>query len=99
MPPAAPAASPPAAARREGDVLALADGVELIGEYEGSGFKEPPLLARRADGQMIQLRRLPYLIAVAADGRRGADEVAAAVSERYGRRVSGRSVRYLVERK
>src|ERR671932_2174356 len=99
MPPAAPAASPPAAARREGDVLALADGVELIGEYEGSGFKEPPLLARRADGQMIKLRRLLYLVAAAADGLRDAEAVAAVVSQRYGRTVSARSVGYLVESK
>jgi putative peptide zinc metalloprotease protein len=52
------------------EILALADGVELIGEYEDSGFKEPPLLARRADGQMIQLTWLLYLVAAAADGRR-----------------------------
>ena len=52
------------------EILVLADGVELIGEYEDSGFKEPPLLARRADGQMIQLTRLLYLVAEAADGRR-----------------------------
>ena len=72
----------PAPAR---EILALADGVELIGEYEDSGFKEPPLLARRADGQMIQLTRLLYLVAEAADGRRDEQAVAAAVSERFGR--------------
>src|SRR3954452_7774303 len=94
---AGPAVSPPAPPR-EGEPLALADGIELIGEYEGSGFKEPPLLARRSDGQVIQLPRLGYLIAGAADGRRDADAVAAVVSERYGRNISGRSVRFLVER-
>jgi putative peptide zinc metalloprotease protein len=82
-----------------GEVLALADGVELIGEYEDSGFKDPPLLARRADGQMIQLSRLLYLIAAACDGHRDADSVAAVVGEQYGRRVSSRNVRYVVERK
>src|SRR5436305_3339739 len=94
---AAAAASPPAV-RAGGEPLALADGVELVGEYEGSGFKDPPLLARRADGQMIQLTRLLYLIAEASDGRRDADTVAAIVSEHCGRTVGGRSVRHLVER-
>src|SRR3954447_10267720 len=92
------AVSPPAA-RREGEALALADGIELIGEYQDSGFKAPPLLARRADGQVVQLPRLSYLIAEAADGRRDTGAVAAAVSERFGRSVSPDSVQFLVERK
>jgi putative peptide zinc metalloprotease protein len=85
--------------RRRSEPLALADGVELIGEYEGSGFKEPPLLARRADGQMIQLSRLLYLVAEACDGRRDAETVAAVVTEQYGRRVSARNVCHIVDRK
>src|SRR3954447_24213184 len=92
------AVSPPAA-RREGEALALADGIELIGEYQDSGFKAPPLLARRADGQVVQLPRLSYLIAEAADGRRDTGAVAAAVSERFGRSVSSDSVQFLVDRK
>src|SRR3954447_24539013 len=87
--------SPP---RPRDEALVLADGLELIGEYEGSGFKEPPLLARRSDGQVIKLRHLPYLIAASADGRRDADDVAALVSEHDGRGVTGRDVMYLVER-
>ncbi len=47
-----------------------AEGVELIGEYEGSGFKKAPYLARRGDGQTVQLTRLLYLVAEAADGSR-----------------------------
>ena len=67
----------------------LAEGIELIGEFEGSGFKEPPLLARRADGQVVQLSRLLFLVAEECDGLRDAEAVADAVSEQYGRRVSG----------
>src|SRR4051812_23638843 len=93
---AGPAVAPPAEPR-EGQVLALADGIELIGEYEGSGFKVPPLLARRADGQVVQLPRLLYLIAESADGRRDTEAVAAEVSEHYGRNVSAQSVGFLVE--
>src|SRR4051812_50104360 len=74
------------APRARGEALVLADGVELIGEYEGSGFREPPLLARRADGQMIQLSRLLYLVAAACDGRRDAASVAAGGTGHHRRR-------------
>src|SRR5687767_1462402 len=39
---------------------ARAEGVELIGEFEQSGFEDPPSLARRADGQVVQLTELLY---------------------------------------
>src|SRR3954449_3220269 len=92
------AVSPPAA-RREGEGLALADGIELIGEYQDTGFKKPPLLARRADGQVVQLPRLLYLIAESAADGRDPDAGAAVVSERYGRTVDAAGVRFLVEGK
>ena len=79
------------------EVLALADGVELIGEFEGSGFREPPLLARRADGQMVRLTRLLYEIAAASDGRRDAGSVAAVVTERLDKDVSAENVGYLAD--
>lgn len=77
----------------------LADGVELLGEYQGSGFKKAPWLARRPDGQTIQLSKLLYAVAEACDGRRTYDEIAAAASERVGRRLSGRNAKTLVEDK
>jgi putative peptide zinc metalloprotease protein len=77
----------------------LADGVELIGEYEGSGFTEPPFLLRRPDGQMIQVSRLLYLVAECADGRCDLGAIATKVSERFGRPVSADNVRFLVEEK
>ena len=77
----------------------LADGIELLGQYEDSGFKEAPYLARRGDGQMLQLTELLYLIADEADGRRGSEDIAERVSRRYGRTVSAENVRYLVEEK
>ncbi|HEX2700688.1 MAG TPA: hypothetical protein VHM89_10865 [Acidimicrobiales bacterium] len=48
------------AAPAGGSPPALADGVQLLGPMESSGFKEPPCLARRADGQTIQLTELLY---------------------------------------
>jgi len=75
----------------------LADGIDLIGEYEDSGFKEAPYIARRADGQVIQLAPLLYLIAELSDGQRTNEEIAAAVSEAIKRGVSADNVRQLVE--
>jgi putative peptide zinc metalloprotease protein len=95
------AAAPPApvAAAGEGErPLALADGVELLGEFEGSGFKETPRLARRADGQIVRLTPLLYAVAAESDGVRDAGAVAAAVSTRCGRGVSAGNVRFLAEK-
>src|SRR5215207_127225 len=92
---------PPASAaptRSRAEVLRRADGIELIGEYEDSGFKEPPLLARRADGQVVQLTELLYTVAESADGRRDLHEIAEIVSERCGRQVSADNVSYLADR-
>src|SRR5436190_8639208 len=77
----------------------VARGIDLIGKYEGSGFKEAPYIARRADGQVIQLAPLLYLIAELADARRTNEEIAAAVSEAIERGVSADNVRMLVEEK
>ena len=77
----------------------LADGVEMIGEYEGSGFKETPYLARRADGQTLQLTKLLYSVAASADGQRDHAAMARAVSDDIGRTVSAANVRFLVEKK
>ena len=82
-----------------GSAPKLAEGIELIGEYKGSGFKEPPYIARRADGQTIQLPKLLYLIAERSDGRRDPDQIAGEVSQAFGRGVSGDNVNFLVDKK
>lgn len=79
--------------------LQRADGVELLGEMAGSGYRVPPSLARRADGQVIQLTPLLYAIVQAADGSRTQAEVAAAVSTSTGRDVSEDNVGHLVDQK
>src|SRR4051812_1707312 len=79
------------------DVPVRADGVELIGEMKGSGYREPPALARRGDGQTIQLTPLLYYVLTEVDGERGYDEIAAAVSDVYGRTVTADNVRRLVD--
>ena len=90
--PARPAPSP-------GDVRRHAAGLELIGRFEGSGFREPPYLARRSDGQVVQLSPLLFRVAEATDGRRGTQAIAEDVTRRSGRRVSAANVQFLVERK
>ncbi|WP_445153551.1 hypothetical protein ACTWLI_08850 [Arthrobacter sp. Hor0625] len=95
-PPAAPAAAPEAAGTA-GPPPALADGVELIGESKGSGYKQPPSLVRRADGQTLQLTRLLYLVLEAADGRRSLAEIAEQTSAKFGKQVSAENVRTLID--
>ena len=77
----------------------LAPGVELIGEYEGSGLKDPPYIVKRADGQVVQIPRLLFLIARALDGGRTTREIAAIVTEQAGRGMSADDVRYLIDNK
>ena len=104
-PPAAEPAPPPDKAqprRRSGrhtQAPRLAEGIELIGEYEGSGFKEAPYIARRGDGQTIQLTQLLHLVAEHCDGTRDEREIARLVGEKFGRKVSAGNVEFLVERK
>src|SRR5919201_2284391 len=77
----------------------LADGIELLGQYQGSGFKDAPYLARRPDGQMIQLPALLYSVAEHLDGRRRLDEIADRVSDVFGRGLDEEGVQYLIEEK
>ncbi|MBE4717335.1 hypothetical protein [Pseudarthrobacter sp. AB1] len=83
-------------ASRLPDVPTLADGVELLGEPKGSGYREPPSLVRRADGQAIQLTRLLYLVLEATDGQRTTEQIAAHASARFGKLVSADNVRTLI---
>lgn len=78
--------------------LRRADGVRLIGEMEGSGYRTPPALARRSDGQTVQLTPLLYAVLDALDGQRGLDEVAGRVRETTGRPVSADNVATLVDK-
>jgi putative peptide zinc metalloprotease protein len=80
-----------------GTVPRLADGVELIGEYQGSGFQEPRYIVRRSDGQVIQLPRLLYLLAASMDGQRNQAQVAGVLSAEFGKVVQPEQVAFLVD--
>lgn len=75
----------------------LAEGVELIGEYQGSGFQEPRYIVRRGDGQIIQLPRLLYLLAASVDGRRDLAQVADVLTTEFGKVVQAEQVGYLLD--
>ncbi|UZX04378.1 hypothetical protein F8G81_18500 [Arthrobacter sp. CDRTa11] len=74
-----------------------ADGIQLIGRSQGSGYREAPSLVRRADGQTLQLTPLLYAVLEAADGSRGVEEIADHASAVSGRLVSGDNVRTLID--
>ena len=87
-------------------LLRPAAGLTLMGEDQVGEFAEPQFLVRRNDGQVIQLSRSLYLVAVAiteaavqGNGAVGADVVAERVSLQFGREVTAANVRYLVATK
>src|SRR4051794_34686118 len=87
----------PAAAPAPG-TFAQAEGLELLGDVSGSGYKDGAALVRRADGQMVQLGPLMYALLAAIDGARDHEALAAAMSERLGRRVDAEHVARLGEK-
>ncbi|HET9946154.1 MAG TPA: hypothetical protein VFR56_10920, partial [Actinomycetes bacterium] len=63
----------------------------------GSGYRTPPALVRRGDGQVLQLTPLLYLVLKAVDGRRSCAEIAEQVGRGLGRSVTEDNVRSLVD--
>lgn len=82
-----------------GERLHLAEGVELLGRYQGSGLKDAPFLIRRADGQVIQVTELIYLVATCLAANYHLHQIATRVTEEFGRAVSVENVAYLVNQK
>jgi putative peptide zinc metalloprotease protein len=96
-PEAGPPSSPASLAEHPLQVPSRADGVQLLGQSEGSGYREPPSLVRRADGQTLQLTRLLYLVLEAADGTRSVEEIAQHATAGSGRLLSADNVRTLMD--
>src|SRR5215475_945066 len=96
-----PTAPIPPPAGASGTVAAprLADGVELLGEYQGSGYSQPPSLVRRPDGQVIQMSPLLYRVTCRIDGSRDPAAIAEQVSEDLGRSLTADQVRHLITSK
>lgn len=77
---------------------ALVAGTELVGEFEDSGYREPPHLVCRPDGQIVRLPPLLYQVARALDGRPVA-RVAEQVSRETGRQFTTEHVVYVIDKK
>jgi hypothetical protein len=77
----------------------LADGVQLLGEYAGTGYLEPQYLGRRPGGQLVQLSPLLHEVAQACDGSSSEEQIAERVTRSYGKAVSADNVRTLLETK
>ncbi|GLZ42511.1 hypothetical protein [Actinokineospora sp. NBRC 105648] len=84
---------------RPGAAPRRADGIELIGEMRGSGYRRPPALVRRVDGQVVQLTPLLYAVLAAVDGEADHDEIAARVRAATGRGVTAADVDLLIQAK
>ena len=79
------------------DAPARADDVQLLGSMVGSGYRTPPSLVRRGDGQTLQLTPLLYEVLDAADGRRTCAEIAAVVGQAVQRAVPEDAVATVVD--
>ena len=90
---------PPAGASGAAPTPRLANGVELLGEYQGSGYAQPPSLVRRPDGQVIQMSRLLYQVTCQIYGSRDPGAIADLVSRELDRTLSGDQVRHLITSK
>jgi putative peptide zinc metalloprotease protein len=75
----------------------LADGVELIGEYQDSGFKEAPCLVRLPGGNIVQMPRLLFAVAAAIDGTRDLAAIAAEVREELQLALTPEQVQFLLD--
>lgn len=74
----------------------LADGVELVGPYQGSGYRERRYVIVRGDGQVVQVSELLYRLASAIDGRSGPGDLARRVRADTGRELAAGDVDGLV---
>lgn len=106
----APSAAPAeaATARQDGQLPAdpdpgmppcLCEGTELMGQMEDSGFEETPYLVRRADGKVIQLPQILYVLAEQLDGQKGYEQIAQGVTGAVGAELEPDDARFLVDEK
>jgi putative peptide zinc metalloprotease protein len=81
------------------DPLRLLPGVELLGRVEGSGLREAPYYVRRADGEVVQLSGLLYVLAEQARPGRSLEEIGRDAGAQLQLRVRPEQVHYVLEQK
>lgn len=74
----------------------LVEGVELVGPYQGSGYRDRRFVIMRPDGQVAQVSEVLYRLAGAIDGRSGPEELARRVGAETGRGLVAADVEALV---
>ena len=90
--------SPVALSDSTTQVLARADGLELLGEVEDSGYERGISLVRRGDGQMVQLGPLQYALLEAVDGERDCSKLSTAMCDRLGRECDEAAVAAIAQK-
>ena len=73
-----------------------ASGLELLGRLESSGYRNPPWLVRRSDGQVLQLTPALYAVLEAVDGHRDAAAISAEVADRRQLEIDPEDIAFLV---
>lgn len=76
----------------------LAPNVQLIGEMQGTGFKDRQWLVQRGE-RFIQVTELLYRVAEQANGERRLDDIAEKVTSSTEWSVSAENVRQLIQKK
>ena len=73
--------------------------MELIGSFQGSGRTDETYLARRDDGQWVELSPLLWFTLSNLDGTRSLTEVADRVTAAWERPVAAEDIDYLIDKK
>src|SRR5919108_3434959 len=81
------------------DPLRLLSGVELLGRVEGSGLREAPYYVRRADGEVVQLSRLLYVVAEHAGPGRSLEQIGRDAGAELQLNIRPEQVHYVLEHK
>jgi putative peptide zinc metalloprotease protein len=77
----------------------LAEGVEVLGRLDGSGYRDAPTLVRRGDGQTLQVTPMLANLIDLLDGQRDTVQLARLLSQRVGKAATADDVGYLIENK
>jgi putative peptide zinc metalloprotease protein len=70
--------------------------LEVLGQSQDSGLRDPTYLVRRWDDQVLQLSELLYLVLIHLEAFRTPEEVAALVSDAHGRTLTPAGLEYVV---
>jgi putative peptide zinc metalloprotease protein len=76
----------------------LADDVQLIGEFDGPGFRDRQWLLTR-EGRFVQVTEVLYRVLEQADGTLNLDDLASKVGHTIDRGVSRENVEHLIQTK